>query len=98
MTSSNSRCATFTNEADGYVNNRPLHSSFLTLALDMYHQRVLLASFSRPEVQLYATAITFLLLLGLQTSSTMADLKDWSLPMLRLKMRSEEHTSELQSL
>ena len=54
---------------------------FLILALDMFHRRVLLASFSRPEVQLYATAITFLLLLDLKTSSTMADLKDWSLPM-----------------
>jgi acyl transferase domain-containing protein len=46
MTSSNSRCATFTNEADGYANNRFLNNVSLTLALDMFHRRVLLVSFS----------------------------------------------------
>ena len=53
MTSSNSRCVTFTIE---YATTGSCNS-FLTSALDMFHQRVLLASFSRPEVQLYATAI-----------------------------------------
>ena len=93
MTSSNSRCATFTNEADGYVYNRSLYNSFLSLALDMFHRRVLLASFSRPKVRLYATAIIFLLLSGLQMSSTMADLKDWSLPMLKPKLPCRSRSS-----
>ena len=52
MTSSNSRCATFTNEADG-VRLHHVITSFLTLKLDMFHRRVPLASFSRPKVQLY---------------------------------------------
>ena len=72
MTSSNSRCATFTNEADGYVYDRSLYNSFLTLVLDTFHQRVLLASSSRLKVQLSAMAIIFLLLLGLQMLSTIA--------------------------
>ena len=93
MTSSNSRCATFTNEADGYVHNRSLYNSFPTPALDMFHRRVLLASFSRLKVQLYATAIISLLLLGLQTSSTMVDLKDWSLPMLKPKLPCRSRSS-----
>jgi hypothetical protein len=86
MTSSNSRCATFTNEADGYVYHRSPFSPFSTLSLDMFHRRAPLASFSRPKVQLYVTVIIFLLLLGPQTSSTMADLKDWLLPMLKPKL------------
>ena len=36
MTSSNSRCATFTNEADGYVYHRSPYSLFLTLSLTRY--------------------------------------------------------------
>ena len=93
MTSSNSRCATFTNEADGCVNNKSL-AQFISNSCTRYVPSEGAAGLIlKTKSAAIRDGDNILAIVRSTDIKHDADLKDWSLPMLKLKLPYRSRSS-----